>query len=79
MNDATLQAFRDIAEQMHGNEPRTWQWIGRWDSQRMFGITEQRAREYAEKFGGTAQVMPPVADCFDRHGHLIRVSIPEGD
>lgn len=58
MNDATLRAFREIAEMMAGPEPRDWQWIGRHMSQRMFGITEARAKEYAERFGGEARQMP---------------------
>ena len=56
MNDATLQGFRDIAAQMFP-EPRDWQWIGRWMSQRMFGITERRAKEYARIYGGEASKM----------------------
>lgn len=57
MNDATLQAFRDIADQMAGPEPRDWQWIGPHASQCMFGITQERAEGYAERHGGTAQPM----------------------
>lgn len=57
MNTDTLIAFRQIADQMLGNEPRDWQWIGTHMSQRMFGITEQRARDYAERHGGIASKM----------------------
>lgn len=57
MNTATLQAFRDIAAAMAGPEPQTWQWIGPHMSQRMFGITESRAREYAARHGGQAKEM----------------------
>ena len=57
MTDAQLQAFRDIAKQMQGGAPQTWQWIGRHMSQRMFGITEARAKEYAQRFGGEAKQM----------------------
>lgn len=57
MNDAVLQQFRDIAEVMAGPEPRTWQWIGRWESQRMFGLTQARAEEYARLYGGRAEEM----------------------
>ena len=57
MNDATLEGFRRIADAMMGDEPRDWQWIGRWMSQRMFGITQQRAEEYALVYGGVAQKM----------------------
>jgi hypothetical protein len=56
MNVAQLQAFRDIAAAMQ-SEPTDWQWIGRHMSQRMFGITERRAKEYAERHGGTAEPM----------------------
>jgi hypothetical protein len=37
--------------------PADWQWVGRWESQRMFGITEARARAYAERHGGEARKM----------------------
>jgi len=57
MNEATLSSFRKIADIMQGDEPRDWQWVGRWESQRMFGITEKRARDYAAKHGGTAERM----------------------
>jgi hypothetical protein len=56
MNDATLQYFRSLSDAMQ-SEPTTWQWIGRWESQRMFGITEKRAKEYAARHGGTASPM----------------------
>ena len=56
MNDATLQAFRNIHEAMQ-TEPTDWQWIGQYASQRMFGITETRAKAYAEKHGGNAEKM----------------------
>lgn len=52
-----LQAFRDIADVMAGPDPRDWQWIGPHMSQRMFGITESRAKAYAERHGGTAERM----------------------
>ena len=57
MNHAQFQAFRNIADAMAGPEPRDWQWIGKWDSHRMFGITEKRAKDYAERYGGTASQM----------------------
>ena len=57
MNDATLEAFRQIADAMQGTEPRDWQWIGKWMSQRMFGITEKRAKQYAAAHGGEAKKM----------------------
>ena len=56
MNDAQLNAFRTIAAAMQ-TEPTDWEWIGKHISQRMFGITEKRARNYAEKHGGTAKQM----------------------
>lgn len=55
MTDATLQAFRDIAEQMIGKAD--WQWIGPHMSQRMFGITKERAEDYAKSHGGIARKM----------------------
>jgi len=57
MNTATLLAFRAIAESMQ-TEPTTWQWIGPHMSQRMFGITETRAKAYAARHGGVAREMP---------------------
>lgn len=56
MNDATLQAFREIASAMHP-KPHRWEWIGKHMSQRMFGITEARAKEYAKIYGGEARKM----------------------
>jgi hypothetical protein len=56
MNDATLKYFRQLAAAMQ-TEPTDWQWIGPHMSQRMFGITEQRAKEYAARFGGKAEKM----------------------
>jgi hypothetical protein len=56
MNDTTLQAFRQIAASMQ-TESTDWQWIGKWMSQRMFGITEARAKDYAARFGGEAKRM----------------------
>lgn len=56
MNDSTLAAFRAIAEAMQ-TEATDWQWVGPYMSQRMFGITEARARAYAERHGGTASKM----------------------
>lgn len=56
MNDATLQAFRDIADAMQP-QPRDWEWVGQHMSQRMFGITEARAKDFAQRHGGTARKM----------------------
>jgi len=57
MNEATLNQFRAIADALAGPEPSNWQWMGNYMSQRMFGITEKRARAYAERHGGTASKM----------------------
>ena len=56
MHDAQIEAFRAMAEAMQ-IEPTDWQWIGPHLSQRMFGITETRAKAYAERHGGVAQRM----------------------
>lgn len=56
MTNATLQAFREIAATMHGDTPQNWQWIGQHMSQRMFGISETRAKDYAKTFGGIAKM-----------------------
>lgn len=53
VNQATLEHFRQLAEALDP-APKTWAWVGPRMSQRMFGITEQRAKEYAERFGGEA-------------------------
>ena len=52
-----LQNLRAHADAMRGSEPDDWQWIGPWESQRMFGITEKRAKGYAERHGGEARRM----------------------
>lgn len=54
MNDATLNEFRQIASEM-GIRDEGWQWIGPHMSQRMFGISEARAKEYARLYGGEAR------------------------
>ena len=56
MNDLQLQQFRNIHQAMQ-TEPTNWQWIGEHMSQRMFGITETRAKKYAESHGGVASVL----------------------
>jgi hypothetical protein len=56
MNHAQLQQFRNLAAAMNPG-PNDWQWIGKWESQRMFGISEERARRYADRFGGLASKM----------------------
>ncbi len=55
MTDSTLHAFRDIADQMIGKAD--WEWVGPHMSQRMFGITQERAEAYAKAHGGTARQM----------------------
>ena len=61
MTDATLSFFQNLAQDMRearGEDRQPdWQWIGQYMSQRMFGITEQRAKEYAERHGGVASKM----------------------
>lgn len=59
MTDATLTAFRAIAAAMIG--PADWQWIGPHMSQRMFGITRERAEGYAKAHGGKAEPMTKAA------------------
>lgn len=59
MNYETLRGFRNIAEAM-SNGPNTWQWIGPHMSQRMFGITRERAEAYQRRFGGEAKPMPDI-------------------
>lgn len=57
VNDATLAAFRQIFEATQ-TAPTDWQWIGRHMSQRMFGITRERAEAFAARHGGEAREMP---------------------
>jgi hypothetical protein len=56
MNEHVLEHFRAIADAMFPDQG--WQWIGPYSSQRMFGISEQRAKEYARRHGGSASPMP---------------------
>jgi hypothetical protein len=56
MNEATLHAFRQIHEVMFP-EAHNWQWIGPHMSQRHFGITEEKAKRFAERHGGEAKKM----------------------
>ena len=56
MNDATLNAFRNIHSAMQ-TEPTDWEWVGEHMSQRMFGITRTRAEHYAKTYGGRARKM----------------------
>ena len=56
MNNAQLEAFRQIADTMQ-TQPTDWQWIGPHMSQRMFGITRERAEAYAKRHGGKAEPM----------------------
>jgi hypothetical protein len=55
MNTTQLLAFRAIADSMQ-TDPTDWEWIGPHLS-RMFGITEKRAKDYAERHGGIAKRM----------------------
>jgi hypothetical protein len=61
MNNTQIDAFRAIASAMSPG-PHDWQWVGKHMSQRMFGITQARAQEYAERFGGCAERMPTQAE-----------------
>jgi hypothetical protein len=56
MTNATLEGFRQIHAAMQ-NAPSDWQWLGRWESQRHFGITEARAKELQDAHGGVASAM----------------------
>lgn len=56
-SNAQLENFRAIADTMRGDKPANWQWIGRWESQRHFGITEERAKALALRHGGEAKCM----------------------
>ena len=56
MNAATLEMFRALATAMQP-AAQDWQWIGVHMSQRMFGITRERAEQYAAKHGGVAEPM----------------------
>ena len=56
MTEAHLATFRALAESMN-SAPTNWQWVGPHLSQRMFGITEQRAKAYAARHGGEARKM----------------------
>lgn len=58
MNEAVLESFRQIYSEMQ-TKPTDWQWIGQYESQRMFGITQERAENYAKKHGGKAEQMKP--------------------
>lgn len=55
MTNATLDMFRTIAAEMIGKAD--WEWVGPHMSQRMFGITRERAERYAKAHGGTARQM----------------------
>ena len=56
--DAVLKLFRDLAAAMQrSGTSHDWQWVGPHMSQRMFGITEARATDYAKRFGGEAKQM----------------------
>jgi hypothetical protein len=57
MQDAVLAHFRSLADTLAGDEPRNWEWVGPHMSQRMFGITERRACDYAKRHGGVARRM----------------------
>ena len=56
MNDAALAAIRQIFDATQ-TAPQDWQWIGPHMSQRMFGITRERAEAFAARHGGEARPM----------------------
>lgn len=56
MNYLSLERFRAIAAALAA-QPTNWQWIGQYDSQRHFGITEERAKDLQGKHGGEAKKM----------------------
>lgn len=66
MNDSTLAAFREIADAMIGRAD--WEWIGPHASQRMFGITRERAEAFAARHGGTARAMESAASSTTKGG-----------
>ena len=61
MTNSQLEAFRQLAAAMQ-TESTDWQWIGPHMSQRMFGITETRAKDYAQRHGGIAQPLEPMRE-----------------
>ena len=70
-DDATLTGFRNLADAMLGTD-RNWEWIGLNMSQRMFGITRERAETYAAQYGGVARVDTDhcsVSQCLLARGH----------
>jgi hypothetical protein len=60
MNDLALEGFRMLAAAMAGPEPQDWEWVGKFMSQHMIGISEKRAREFAARYGGVARKMEPL-------------------
>jgi hypothetical protein len=56
MTDLQLSHFRQLADALQ-TSPSDWQWIGPHLSQRMFGITRERAEAYAQRHGGEARKM----------------------
>jgi len=81
MTEAFLSEFRRLADQLAGPEPRDWQWVGPHMSQRMFGITEARARAYAARHGGAATKMAPIAgspEWYSEHPRGVGVQNSDG-
>lgn len=56
MNDAVLNHFRNIADNM-GLSNGGWCWVGKHLSQQMFDISEKRAKAYAARHGGDAMTL----------------------
>ena len=59
MKDAALNNLRQMAQIVCNPHkmPEDWECQGKWMSQRMFGITEQRAKDMASRYGGVARKM----------------------
>jgi hypothetical protein len=57
--DAVLEGFRMLADALIGTAD--WEWVGPHMSQRMFGITRERAEGYAKAHGGVARQMQAVS------------------
>jgi hypothetical protein len=61
MNQAQVQALRNLADGLHLSQRLDWEWVGRVAAQRMCWITEDRARDYAALYGGIARPMTEAA------------------
>jgi len=57
LTDHDLERLRALADAMAGPESCDWRWFGPHQSQRMFNISERRARIFAARHGGSASKM----------------------